>query len=188
MAALLSWAALNIIGGGCDVVKQVAEAQRLVYDAVDREIAEWGIEHNEQGHRADAYLYCLETRCPECKWLVPLVGGKIDRPADAPPFAGKSLAPAFQKDDTVQREFLYFNHNKNRALHAGDWKIVAKGESGPWELYDMRTDRCEQKDLAATDPERLRRLAAVWNQQDSLYVKQRESAPASTKPLMPARA
>ena len=53
--------------------KQVAEAQRQVYDTVDHEITEWGIEHNEEGLRADAYLYCLETRCPECKWTVPLV-------------------------------------------------------------------------------------------------------------------
>ena len=73
VAGLLSWAALNIIGGGCEVVKQVAEAQRQVYDAVDREITDWGIEHNEAGHRADAYLYCVETRCPECGWIVPLL-------------------------------------------------------------------------------------------------------------------
>jgi arylsulfatase len=119
--------------------------------------------------------------------MLDLAGGKIDRPADAPPLAGKSLAPAFQKDDSVQREFLYFNHNNNRALHAGDWKIVAKGDSGPWELYDMRADRCEQKDLASTEPARLQSLATIWNQQNSLYVKQRESAPSSTKPLMPAR-
>ncbi|MBZ5617818.1 MAG: DUF1156 domain-containing protein [Acidobacteriia bacterium] len=73
VAALLSWAALNIIGGGREVVKQVADAQRQVYDTVDREITDWGIEHNEEGLRADAYLYCLETRCPECRWTVPLI-------------------------------------------------------------------------------------------------------------------
>ena len=77
---------------------------------------------------------------------------------------------------------------QNHDCRSQHYALDVLRESGPWELYDMRTDRCEQKDLAATDPERLRRLAAVWNQQDSLYVKQRESAPASTKPLMPARA
>src|ERR1019366_9486889 len=77
VAALLSWAALNIIGGGCELVKQVAAAQLQVYDSVDREIMEWGIEHNEAGHRADAYLYCVETRCPECKWTVPLLPSRV---------------------------------------------------------------------------------------------------------------
>ena len=35
-------------------------------------VIEWGIEHNEKGCRADAYLYCAETRCPECGIMVPL--------------------------------------------------------------------------------------------------------------------
>src|SRR5262249_49598760 len=30
------------------------------------------IEHNEQGWRADAYLYCVEVRDPESGWMVPL--------------------------------------------------------------------------------------------------------------------
>ena len=72
VAALLSWAALNIIGGGKEVVEQVQEAQRQVYEAVDHQISEWKIEHNEQGWRADAYLYCCESVCPECGWKVPL--------------------------------------------------------------------------------------------------------------------
>ena len=72
VATLLTWAALNITGGGEAVVEQVRKAQQEVYEAVDRQITEWGIEHNEQGWRADAYLYCTETVCPECKWRVPL--------------------------------------------------------------------------------------------------------------------
>lgn len=116
--------------------------------------------------------------------VLDLAGGRSDRPAEAPPLAGKSLLPALRKDNSVTRDFLYFNHNNNRALHAGDWKIVAKGESGPWELYDMRTDRCERNDLASIDTARTRMLAAIWQEQDKLFVKQRESAPPSTKPLM----
>ena len=38
----------------------------------DMQITEWGIEHNEQGHRANSYLYCHETICPECGYKVPL--------------------------------------------------------------------------------------------------------------------
>lgn len=72
VAALLTWASLNIIGGGAEVVEKVQQAQREVYDAVDRQITEWCIEHNEQGWRADAYLYCTETRCPECGYMIPL--------------------------------------------------------------------------------------------------------------------
>ena len=72
VAALLTWAALHIVGGGPDVADQVRRAQQEVYEAVDQQITAWGIEHNELGWRADAYLYCNEVTCPECGWRVPL--------------------------------------------------------------------------------------------------------------------
>lgn len=73
VAALLTWASLNIIGGGEEVVEEVKKAQQEVYDAVDKQITEWGIEHNEKGWRGYAYLYCNEIVCPECGWKVPLL-------------------------------------------------------------------------------------------------------------------
>lgn len=72
VAALLTWAALHIVGGGEEVVEQVKKAQLEVYDAVDRQITAWGIEHNERGWRADAYLYCVEARDPQSGYMIPL--------------------------------------------------------------------------------------------------------------------
>jgi adenine-specific DNA methylase len=72
VAALLTWAALNIVGGGDEVAEAVRNAQRAVYEAVDRQITEWGIEHNSLGWRADAYLYCVEVVDPESGWRIPL--------------------------------------------------------------------------------------------------------------------
>ncbi len=72
VAAILTWAALKIVGGGPNLAEAVRKAQRVVFDSVDRQVAEWGIEHNEKGWRADAFLYCTEAVCPECGWTVPL--------------------------------------------------------------------------------------------------------------------
>ena len=72
VAALLTWGALNIVGGGEAVAKKVRQAQEAVFEAVDAQVTEWGIEHDERGWRADAFLYCTETTCPECGWRVPL--------------------------------------------------------------------------------------------------------------------
>jgi len=72
VAALLTWASLNIVGGSESIAKQVRQAQQEVYDAVNLQVTAWGIEHNKEGHRADAYLYCNEVVCPECGWKVPL--------------------------------------------------------------------------------------------------------------------
>lgn len=72
VAALLTWAAIHLIGGGEDVQKQVQEAQEAAFEAADKQITEWGIEHNDRGWRADAYLYCVEAKCPATGLMLPL--------------------------------------------------------------------------------------------------------------------
>jgi putative DNA methylase len=72
VACMLTWGALNIIGASAERRAEIEQAQKEVAEAVDREIVALGIEHNERGDRAKAYLYCLETRCPETGWLVPM--------------------------------------------------------------------------------------------------------------------
>ena len=94
-------------------------------------------------------------------------GGKVpatwaDQPV--PPAPGHSLLPLFTQDGTVTHSNLWWLHEGNRALRAGNWKIVAAGESSPWELYDLTTDRAEAHDLATAQPDRVRVLVEQWNQ------------------------
>ncbi|MBN1418430.1 MAG: arylsulfatase [Planctomycetes bacterium] len=89
-------------------------------------------------------------------------------PADArqgmpgPPMHGRSIAPAFARDGALARDALCWFHSGNRAIRAGDWKLVAEGAKGPWELYDLAADRCESNDLAARAPDRVKDLADRW--------------------------
>jgi arylsulfatase len=106
--------------------------------------------------------------------IVELAGGRIDptwngQPAPPPP--GLSLAPALAKDVTIPRECLYFHHLDNRALRAGDWKIVSAGKAGPWELYDLRTDRCESDDLSAKHRDKVRQMAELWQRCEQQFRK-----------------
>ena len=72
VALMLTWGALNIIGASPERKAEIEKAQRDVAQAVDAEITALGIEHDRDGNRAKAYLYCLETKCPESGWLVPM--------------------------------------------------------------------------------------------------------------------
>lgn len=74
VGTLMTWGTLNIIGGHQGIIQEVQEAQRQVLASVYRQVKDWGIEHNDYGWRADAYLYCVEARDPESDsgWWVPL--------------------------------------------------------------------------------------------------------------------
>ena len=78
-----------------------------------------------------------------------------------PQAPGKSLVPAFAKDQTIVRNCLWWLHEGNRAVRVGDWKLVA-AEGEPWELYDLKTDRAEQRDLASQLPDKAKELESVW--------------------------
>lgn len=72
VAGLLTWASLNLLGGGKEVQEQVRLAQEKIFAAADQQITEWGIEHNDRGERAEAFLYCVEVKPEGCDYYIPL--------------------------------------------------------------------------------------------------------------------
>lgn len=78
--------------------------------------------------------------------------------AASPPREGKDLFHG----DAAQPRTLFWEHEGNRAVRRGDFKLVAVHE-GPWELYDLAKDRTELKDLAASRPGLVRELASLYD-------------------------
>lgn len=72
VAAMLTWGALNIVGGGDEVTRRISRAQLSVFAEMQDQINEWGIERNEEGMVADAFLYCVEVKDPVTAWSIPL--------------------------------------------------------------------------------------------------------------------
>jgi arylsulfatase A-like enzyme len=111
-------------------------------------IAATGELRDQVGHIIDVMATCLDV-----------TGATY--PAGKTPPEGKSLVPAFA-GKPLDRDHLAWEHEGNRAIRAGKWKLVARRD-GPWELYDIDADRTEQTDLAAGHPDRVRELSGKWD-------------------------
>ncbi len=72
VALMLTWGAMNVIGASPERKQEIEAAQNNVANIVDQEITALGIEHDHHGNRAKSYLYCVETKCPETGWMVPM--------------------------------------------------------------------------------------------------------------------
>lgn len=72
VAGLLTWASLHLLGGGRAVQEDVMRVQAEALAQADAQVTAWGIEHNEHGERADAFLYCVEVRPEGCDYFIPL--------------------------------------------------------------------------------------------------------------------
>jgi len=107
---------------------------------------------HQPGHLIDIMATCVDVAGAE--YPAEYRGRKII------PMEGRSLVPAFE-DKPIQREAIYWEHEGNRAVRQGKWKLVSR-HGGPWELYDMDADRTEMHDLAAKFPEKVEQLKALY--------------------------
>ena len=109
------------------------------------------LEH-QVGHVIDLLPTCLDVAG------APYPPNRNGEPTIPP--EGRSLVPAFV-GKPIQRDALYWEHQGNRAIRLGKWKLVAANRE-PWELYDMERDRTELDDLAGEYPDRVEELAQQW--------------------------
>jgi len=116
--------------------------------------------------------------------VLELAGAKPEpawRGVMAPPLPGKSLVPALAADRPIARDYLYWHHQANRAIRVGQWKLVSAGTkdaTGPWELYDLGSDRSETNNVAAAHPERVRQLEQLWQRCEEEFRQQAGPPPA----------
>jgi len=79
------------------------------------------------------------------------------------PEEGVSLLPVLTGEPLAREEPLFWEHESNRAVRRGDWKLV-NVDGQPWELYNIAGDRGEMNNLAGEHPEMVKELASLWDE------------------------
>lgn len=95
--------------------------------------------------------------------LAQIAGAKLSAPTD-----GLSILPTLRSHaGQLQHDFLYwefYEQGGTRAVRLGDWKAVRVPFDGPMELYDLKTDGGETRDVAAIHSDIVARIEAIMAQ------------------------
>lgn len=96
--------------------------------------------------------------------FVELAGAIHPAPRDGrtlQPLEGESLLPLFLGQTHERKAPIFWEHEGNRAVRLGQWKLVARHRQS-WELYDVAADRTELTNLASSQPEKVKELSALY--------------------------
>ena len=105
------------------------------------------------GHIIDIMATCLN--------IAGIAYPKAHKGSNLIPLEGRSLLPIFKGKKRRGHDALYWEHEGNRAVRQGKWKLVA-WHGRPWELYDLQADRTELRNLADEYPRKVRELKAMY--------------------------
>ncbi len=83
---------------------------------------------------------------------------------EIPPLEGRSLLPTLLGQERKGYDYIAFEHQGNRALRMGDWKIVSLEYGQAWELYDMDADGTETNDLSGEYPDKVGEMETIYQE------------------------
>ncbi|MCC7175477.1 MAG: arylsulfatase [Bryobacterales bacterium] len=118
-----------------------------------RVIRQQGVLTRQAGHIMDIMATCADAA--GARYPGSFQGEKIL------PLEGRSLMPVFQGRQRRAHSELYWEHEGNRAVRQGRWKLVSR-HPDQWELYDLEADRTEMQNLAHGQPKKTAELIAKY--------------------------
>ena len=79
------------------------------------------------------------------------------------PLEGESFLSAIDRGEWSREQPIFWEHEGSRAIRQGQWKLVS-AIGGPWELYDMETDRTELNDLYQRNRNKAHELEGLYEE------------------------
>ena len=129
-----------------------------------------GVKQKGAIRKQDAHLIDIMATCID---IAGISYPKTYNGYNIQPMEGKSLVGAIN-NQPIKRDFIFWEHEGNRALKAGKWKLVSKTEKSKvftekdqnaWELYNLELDPSETKNMANQFTAKVKELSQLWEKE-----------------------
>jgi arylsulfatase len=119
---------------------------------------------NQLGSQQPAHIIDLMTTCVDyarASYPQAYQGNRIQ------PMEGVSLRPVFERKPWKGHDALFWEHESNRAVRKGPWKLVStyhpeRDAHDAWALYNLDKDRTELVDVSKKYPKVVKRLSTLY--------------------------
>lgn len=78
------------------------------------------------------------------------------------PTTGLSLTPSFRGENSKGHYNLFNEHFGARYVRSGNWKLTSLSNDSTWHLYNLANDKSEIHNVAAQNPDQVKRLQKLW--------------------------
>ena len=156
VACMLTWGAFNIVGASPKDYKKMQKRQTSVIKKIDRDITKMKVEHDTDGNRAKVFLYCLETKCPHTKWMVPLAPSWV---ISKPHKIIVQLVPDHKKR---RYDFKIKTKASDEEIAKAAEGTVRKGRM----FHPMLKDKNDEEDILGVAIQDIRNRLRLWEKHD----------------------
>ena len=138
-------------------------------------IVHWPQRIKDVGALRTQYHHCVDF-VPTILEILGLDAPAVHRGIEQLPIQGASMAYALaQAEAPTRKKSQYFEMLGDRGIWSDGWKAVTRHKKGEdfeqdvWELYDLKNDFSESRNLALSHPQKLKELIDLWWTEAALY-------------------
>lgn len=137
----------------------------------------WPARIDPQPEPRDQYVHAVDV-VPTIYDLLGIEGPEVIKGYPQNPIEGESFAASLSDAGATAKSSQFYAMLGQRAMYHEGWLACTlhpplsgwgKFDQDEWELYDLREDRAQSKNVAAENPEKLAELQDLWHRYAEIY-------------------